>query len=132
MMIKMANHQRDVNVAAFADGFAVVQRLEHRKEPGMLLDLAGDGIQKPRPLRATQGLPRRQSLVGGSHGSLDGAGGGLGDGGQFLAIGRVNTVNQHGVGGGQLPAAADVEPKAALVGIEPLIGHGGAFGRSPQ
>ena len=45
VVIEMACDERDVYVAAFADGFAVVEGLEHCKEPGLLLDQAGQRIE---------------------------------------------------------------------------------------
>ncbi len=50
MMIKVACHQRHIDVARFADRFAVVQRLNHGQQTVMFLDAARNGVQHFGPL----------------------------------------------------------------------------------
>jgi len=41
MVIKVARHKRDVEVSAFADGFAIVDGFEHGETARVLLHLPG-------------------------------------------------------------------------------------------
>jgi hypothetical protein len=52
MMIEMARHQRHVDVAAFADGLAIVHGFENGEEALALLDVAGKGIEMFGALKA--------------------------------------------------------------------------------
>ena len=45
VVIEMARDKGDVGITAFTDGFAVVQRFQHRQEARVLLYMAGDGIK---------------------------------------------------------------------------------------
>ena len=57
VVIEMADDQRNVDVAAFADRLAVIQRLQHRQQAGVLLDMAGQRVKMPRPVMARQRRP---------------------------------------------------------------------------
>ena len=46
MVIEVASDERNIDVAAFPDGFAVVESFENGEMAGMFLDLAGDGVEK--------------------------------------------------------------------------------------
>ena len=45
VMIEMASDKRDVDVAGFADGLAVVERFEDGEAARVFLDLAGEGVE---------------------------------------------------------------------------------------
>ena len=49
VVVEVARHQRHVDVARLADRLAVVERLEHREEPAVLLDLARERVEIARP-----------------------------------------------------------------------------------
>ena len=49
---EVGGHQGDVDVAALADGLAVVDRLEHRQLAGPLLHQAGQPVQVLAPVAA--------------------------------------------------------------------------------
>ena len=53
----MSLRQRDIDVARFADGFAVVQRLQHRKKAGVFLQLTRQSIKHPCAAMSAQGRP---------------------------------------------------------------------------
>ena len=58
MIVEMARHQRDVDIARFADGFAVIEALDHRQEARVFLDVAGDGVEVAGALVPAQGGTR--------------------------------------------------------------------------
>ena len=109
---------RHVDGARLADGLAVVERFEQRELLGVLLDDVGDLVQNDgaRGLvgiaPGLERLPRR--IDGGVHVFL----GGVGDGGELLAVGRAEHVERRAVGGVN-PLAADVE----LVGLLSRVFH---------
>ena len=49
VVVEMARHQRHVDVARLADRLAVVERLQHGKEPLALLDVARERVEMARP-----------------------------------------------------------------------------------
>src|SRR5438876_7894667 len=50
----VARHQRDVQVARLTNRLAIVQRLEHREEAAVLLDLPRQGIEVARAHRSEE------------------------------------------------------------------------------
>jgi hypothetical protein len=44
VVIEVPSDERNVDVARFANRFAVIERLENREETAVLLNLAGDGV----------------------------------------------------------------------------------------
>src|SRR5690606_19996685 len=88
VMVEMPDDQRDIDITALADRLAVIEGLEDGKEPRVLLDQAGDGIEIFAALVARKRGP----------GLLRGAGGLYG----FVDIGRspVGNLRQRLVGGG--------------------------------
>ena len=94
MMVEMAGHQRNVDVARFADGLAVVHRLQHGEEALALLDGAGDGVEMFRAIMAGEFGPRAEALARSLHRRIDIGSGALRDAGERLASGGVGDVEQ--------------------------------------
>ena len=67
MMIKMPRHERNVDVAALADGLAVVHGLKHGQTARVLLHLPCQRVEITRALVAAQRLPRGQRLARGGN-----------------------------------------------------------------
>jgi hypothetical protein len=44
MMIEMAGHERNIDVASFPDGFAVIDRFKNGEQARMFLDLPSNGV----------------------------------------------------------------------------------------
>ena len=84
----MADRQRHINVAAFADRFAVVQCLHHGQQTAVFLQKAGDCIKDTRTFMARLG-PCRLRLAGGFDGGLDLGCGAFGYACQLFACGWV-------------------------------------------
>ena len=59
VVVEVAGYKRDVDVAAFADGFAVVESFQDGQAAGVLLDLAGQGVEVAGARVGSQGLPLR-------------------------------------------------------------------------
>ena len=91
VVVKMASHQGHVDIAAFANRLAVVQRLEHRQQAGLALHHAGQGIERPGPAAAQPG-PGRLRFPGCRHGALDVGLRGLGDLGELFVTGRIMAI----------------------------------------
>ena len=117
-MIKMARDKRNVDVAAFADWFSVVDRFENGKTPRMFLNLPRQRVQIFRAFVRRESLPDRQSCTCSFYGCVNIGGTSLRDFGDFFqgrGIGRFKIFSF----GGRMPFAADEVAEAALVGIEP-------------
>src|SRR5205807_9095483 len=63
MMIEVAGDERDVEIARLADRLAVVEALEHRQEPGVLLHRTGERVQVTRAGVARERGPGGQGLA---------------------------------------------------------------------
>ena len=128
VVVEVAGHQRDVDVARLADRLAVVERLEHGEEPAVLLDLARDGVEVARapvpaerpPVRAAPRArprprgPRRPRVAWATRAS-----------GLPVAGFSVSKVSPAPVG----PLAADEEPEPPAVRVEPRVRRRRRFGR---
>ena len=79
VVVEVAGDERDVDVARFADGLAVVESFEDGKAAGVFLDLAGDGVEISRAGVGSERLPSWESVAGGFYGGVDVVGGALGD-----------------------------------------------------
>ena len=71
VMIKMPGHQRHVDIAALADGLAVVHGLEHGEKAFALLDVAGQRIEMFRAGMARKLRPGGKGLARRLHGGVD-------------------------------------------------------------
>ncbi len=89
VVVEMAVDQRDIDVAAFADRFAVVERLQHTEKTGMFLHQAGEGVEVFGALMARETRPFRLCAAGGGDGGVDVVLRGLGERGEGLAGGGV-------------------------------------------
>ncbi len=71
MVIEVANHQRDVDVATLANGFAVVHGLENREAAGMLLHRPRQRVEIASSRMRSERLPLWQGCSGGTHRCID-------------------------------------------------------------
>src|SRR5215467_15921096 len=128
VMVEMAGYQRNIQIAAFTDGFAVVESLEYGEPARMLLHLASQRIEKARTLVSGQFLPAAQGGTRGLHGGFDVGGASLGYIGDFFA-GRgiagfeISSLNRC------LELPVDEMAEAALVALEPEQGLFRVLGR---
>src|SRR5229473_7901113 len=67
MVIEMARHQRNIDVAALTNRLAVVECFEYREPARMLLHLPCQCIEVARTRMRSEGLPRWQSTPRGFH-----------------------------------------------------------------
>ena len=67
MVVEMPRHQRHVDVAAFTDRLAVVERFKHGKEAFAFLDVAGKRVKPLRPFMARKPAPAGLCRAGGLH-----------------------------------------------------------------
>ena len=118
MIIEVARQQGHVDIARFADRFAVVHRFQHGQQAVVLLDVAGDGIQVARPHVAGGLAPGCEGPAGSGYSLVHFFLPGLHGLGQRLAGG--------GVIAGQVlcplwgdPLVVDEQPKLALVIVQP-------------
>ena len=127
VVIKVPRDERNVDVAALADGLAVVHRFENGKTARMFLHLASESIEIPRALVAAERLPCGKSLARRGDGGFNVGGVALGDFGESFAGG--------GIAGGLVLAARWRDPRAAneflkpaVVPIEPWVASFGSSG----
>ena len=66
----MTGDQRDVDVAALADGLAVVHGFKDGEAARVLLHQTGEGVEIAGALVATQCLPRREGSARGFDGGV--------------------------------------------------------------
>ncbi len=116
----MARDERNIDVAALADGLAVVHRLEHREPARVLLHLPGESVEIARALVAAQRLPCGKSFARGGDGGFHVVGIALGHfgkrfAGRRIAGGLVLAARRRN------PRAADELLEAAMVPLQPLI-----------
>ena len=120
----MPLRQRHVNVARLADGFAVVQHFQHRKEAGVFLQQTRNRIEHPGTPVTAQLLPAGLCLAGRADGVVHIGLAGLAEAGQHLARGRVLAVETVG---GRGKAAVDELAKAAALIDDPCQRLCGGF-----
>jgi len=116
VMVEVARGQRQVGVAGFADGLAIVQRLEHREQARVLLQQARERIHDLRAAMPTQGDPARLRAARGGDGAFDVVLRRLRHLGQLAAVGGI-------VGGegraGLAPGVVDEQAEAAAMLVQP-------------
>ncbi len=127
VVVEVAGHERDVDVARLADRLAVVEGLQHRQEALTLLDMAGEPVEVPGP-DVTGGLwtnPRRRRVP--PRRRVDVLRRALGHGRERLVSRRV--ADREGLAGdGRGEASVDEVTEAAFVRLEPgprvVVGFG--------
>ncbi len=128
----MPRDQRDVDVAAFTDRLAIVQRLEHGQQTAVFLHQTRQRIKETRAPLAAQLFPTRLGLASGGHGGIHIRLPRLGDMGQNLARCRVAGLETFAAFGGN-ERAVDEQAKAALAQRDPvkrgpsILGGGAVF-----
>ena len=88
VVIEMPDRQGHINIAAFADRFAVVERLHHRQKAAVFLHQTRDGIKNAGAPVARFG-PGRLRFAGGGDGCVDFRCRAFGDTRQLFAGSRV-------------------------------------------
>ena len=117
VMVEVAGNERNINIAAFADGFAVVERFEDGQAARVLLDLPGKAVEKLGALVAGKFFPCGKSLASGLDCSFDVGCGTLRNIGDFFAGGRVGGVEVPAFAR-TVEAAIDEVAEAAVMLIE--------------
>src|SRR5438477_11569616 len=118
MMIKMTRDQRNVDVAAFANRFAVVQCFEHCEPARMFLYLAGQCIKISSTRMWSERLPRRQSSARGLHRAINVRCRTLCHRRKFFTSGRFCGVEISACSG-RLPCAVDEVSEAPAIAVQP-------------
>src|SRR5262249_51933180 len=124
----------DVNIAALADRFSVVDGFEDGKTARMLLNLACDRVEKARSLMSCKSLPNRKRGASRFHRSVNVRSASLRDFSDSFSGGRIRGIEVFAFGR-LLPFASDEMPKAAFVRVEPdesffgVLGSGTVFHR---
>ena len=127
-MIEVARDQRNVDVAALADGLAVVDGLQHGETARVLLHLARERIEITGALMSAERLPAGQGFARGFNGSIYIGGIAMRDFGDLVA-GRWIAGCEVLAAGGLLPRAVDVVAEVALMRVEPALDLFGVFRR---
>src|SRR5690348_16360132 len=124
----MARDKRNIDVAGFANGLAVIERFKNGKAAGMFLDLARESVKIASSGVIRERLPRGKRGASRFHGGVDIAGGALSDVSQFFGGGRIGGVEIFCMKR-SLPRAVDEMTEAAFMAIEPGQGFAGIFRR---
>jgi hypothetical protein len=133
----VGGHEGHVDVAALADGLAVVDRLEHGQLARPLLDQAGQPVQVLAPLAGGQARPGAVvGLAGGVDGPVHVLGAGRHHLGQHLLGGGVDGLERRAVDrldhlavDEQAVAGGDVDDGGGLGGGG-VVEHGGVLSRA--
>src|SRR5882762_2475243 len=125
----MPRYQRYVDIAALANRLAVVDRLQDREPPRVLLYLARERVQETGPCVRCQRLPTRQRGARRLDGRVHIGAAPLGDIGDLFTGRRVAGFEVPAFRG-RGPGAADEVPEAAFELTQPRECLGRVFGRS--
>ena len=128
MVDEMADRQRHVDVAAFADRLAVVERFQHREQALVPLHGAADGVEDLGALVARARAPFRQRLGCRGNRGIDIGVAGVGDLRERLAGRGIAGVEALAGPGGD-PLAADEQRFRKIRGGEPGVGLVAGFRR---
>src|SRR5258708_37206282 len=110
MVVEVPRDQWNVDVTAFANGLAVVHRLENREKTRMFLHQPRQGIKVTGPCMQSECAPLWKCRARSLHGSIDIRRWTLGDGGQLLSMRRIHRVEGLSVGGSS-PSCVDEGPQ---------------------
>src|SRR6185437_3483323 len=120
----------DINVAALADGLAVIHGFEHGEAARMLLHLTRQRIEIARALMSAERLPCGKGFARGCNRSIDVSSSGVRHIGDLLA--------SRGIAGCEILAArrlapftVDIVAELAPMPVEPRCGLLGIFRRRP-
>eukprot|EP00095_Tigriopus_kingsejongensis_P010016 maker-scaffold1048_size67263-snap-gene-0.22 protein:Tk10016 transcript:maker-scaffold1048_size67263-snap-gene-0.22-mRNA-1 annotation:"sorting nexin-17" len=122
IVVQVADDNGNVGIAGLPDGLAIVQGLNHTNQTGVLLHVAGYGIDVPGPGVTREGLPGRQGPLGRGHSRAYVLGIALDRGCQNLARGRHERLVILPTLGLD-PGIVDEVAEAALVILEPGLSH---------
>ena len=109
----MAGGVGNVNGHGLPDGLSVVQGLDHGQVLGIGVDDIGDPVEDGGPLVGGDVFPAPEGGPGGVYGLIHVLSGGLGAGGQTLAVGGAASLEGGAVAGID-PLAVDVKLVAVL------------------
>src|SRR5579885_1874346 len=126
-MIEVAGNERDVNVAAFANGLSIVHSFEDGQAAGVLLDLTSEGVEKTGAFVRGFLLPSGEGHASSLHGGIDIGGASLGDFRERRARGRIGGLEICSIGGG-VPRAVNEVAEFTVVMVEPGKGLFWIFG----
>ena len=118
MVVEVARHEGYVEIAGLADRLAVVHRLEHGEQAGVLLDVAGQGVQVTRPAVAAERPPPRLGGARRRHRGIDLDGTALGHARQRFAVGGAQGFEELGHRGAA-EGAVDKRQDFAIAGFQP-------------
>src|SRR5581483_6588282 len=118
VVIEVARYQWNVDITAFPNWFAIVQRLQNGEPARVALHCSGDGVQITRPPVRSQGLPFRKGLASSFNGHVDVCGRSLRYASDFFSRRGIQRIEMHAVNG-LLPYTADKVAEGAVVAIEP-------------
>ena len=124
MVIEMPGDQRHVDVAAFADGLAIVHRFQHGQKPRVFLHKPGQRIQVSGPLMPGKPRPFRLRAAGCGNGRVQVFGRALRHLGQHLGrrgVLRLKRLARFG------EAAVDPVAEAAAMCLQPVLRLGAGF-----
>ena len=122
--IEVALGKGNVDVAAFADRLAIVERFQNGEQAGVFLQEAGNGVKVLGAAMTAEPFPFRLGLAGGGDGGVDLVLRGLAEVGQGFAIGgvaRLEVLARRG------PLAVDILAKGGALVDDPGKRVGGGF-----
>ena len=118
VMIKMPGHQRDIDIARFADRLAIIQRLEHGQRPAVFLHQPRQPIENARPAMPRQGGPVRLRAARRGNRQIEIGFAALGDFGQHFTGRRIDRLEPR-TRTRRHPVAVDKMAETPLVTVEP-------------
>ncbi len=130
VMIKMPRYQRYINVAAFPDGLAVVQRFQHRQAPRIFLHLPRQRIQIFCALVTREFLPATQRCTCRLHRRVYVRDAALRHVGKFFSGCRITGLEIFSFQR-RAPLAGNKMSESPLAGVQPQQGFLGIFRRRP-
>ena len=121
MVIKMACHQRHVDIARLPNRLTVIQCLQHGQKAAVLLHGSGQRIQVFGPLMARQARPLRKSRRSGRYRGVDVITAGRGNTAQRLPVRGIAADYRGGRRQWPAPGPVDKKLKAVAVLAQPLL-----------
>ncbi len=128
MVVEVAGHQGNVEIAGFPNRLAVVHALQDREQPRVLLERPGDGVEVSGPRRTPELPPRLGGGARSRHRPIHVLVAGLGDIGEAFPRGGVpgrEDLSRRS----PLPPTGDVQAEAPTTRFQPLDGALRTLGR---